>query len=138
MTVTVTGQRDRSTTRASATTSTGAMPKSVTLTEGAADWQARLTAHDGSRAEATGTDTFTYTLSDGSLTDTAQITVTVTGVNDAPVGVADTLAAIAVGAVDAVSRNDVPAISRHVSGHVGERRHAGRPQHAAADGDGHG
>ena len=33
---------------------------------------------------------------------------------------------------------DVSRISRHVSRDRGERRHAGRPQHAAADGDGHG
>ena len=30
------------------------------------------------------------------------------------------------------------AVSRHVPGDVGERRHAGRPQHAPPDGDGHG
>ena len=36
-----------------------------------------------------GTDTFTYTVTDGSLTDTATVTVTVTAVNDAPVAVAD-------------------------------------------------
>ena len=33
----------------------------------------------------TGTDIFTYTLSDGSLTDTATLTITVEGINDAPV-----------------------------------------------------
>mgnify|MGYP006200187119 CR=1 FL=1 len=30
------------------------------------------------------TDVFTYTLSDGALTDTANITITVIGINDAP------------------------------------------------------
>ena len=36
-----------------------------------------------------GVDTFTYTVSDGALTDTATVTVTVTAVNDAPVAVDD-------------------------------------------------
>ena len=36
-----------------------------------------------------GTDTFTYSITDGSLTDTATVTVTVTAVNDAPIAVAD-------------------------------------------------
>ncbi|WP_431855228.1 VCBS domain-containing protein [Azospirillum sp.] len=40
------------------------------------------------------TETFTYTLSDGALTDTATITITITGVNDAPVAVADSLNAV--------------------------------------------
>ncbi|MEE2565182.1 beta strand repeat-containing protein [Hyphobacterium marinum] len=39
----------------------------------------------------TGSDNFTYTISDGSLTDTANVTVTVTGVNDAPSADNDTL-----------------------------------------------
>jgi VCBS repeat-containing protein len=36
------------------------------------------------------TDVFNYTLSDGTATDTATITITVTGINDAPVAVNDT------------------------------------------------
>jgi hypothetical protein len=36
-----------------------------------------------------GVDSFTYTVSDGELTDTATVTVTVTAVNDAPVAVDD-------------------------------------------------
>ncbi|RJT40545.1 adhesin [Mesorhizobium waimense] len=36
------------------------------------------------------TDTFNYTVSDGSLTDTAVLTITINGANDAPVAVADT------------------------------------------------
>lgn len=39
--------------------------------------------------------TFTYTASDGDLTDTGTITITVTGVNDAPVAVADNYSAVA-------------------------------------------
>ena len=38
-----------------------------------------------------GTDTFTYTVSDGELTDTGSVTVTVNSVNDAPVAGDDTL-----------------------------------------------
>jgi VCBS repeat-containing protein len=37
----------------------------------------------------TTTDTFNYTVTDGSLTDTATITITINGANDAPVAVAD-------------------------------------------------
>ena len=36
-----------------------------------------------------GTDTFTYTITDGGLTDTATVTVTVTPVNDAPIAMND-------------------------------------------------
>jgi hypothetical protein len=36
-----------------------------------------------------GTDIFTYTISDGSLTDTATVTVTVIAINDAPIAVPD-------------------------------------------------
>jgi hypothetical protein len=39
-----------------------------------------------------GIDTFTYTISDGSLQDTAMITITVNGVNDPPVAGADAFA----------------------------------------------
>jgi len=41
-------------------------------------------------ANFNGTDVFTYTISDGSLTDTAVVTLTVIAVNDSPVAVADT------------------------------------------------
>ena len=33
----------------------------------------------------TATDVFTYTVSDGSLTDTGTLTITIEGINDAPV-----------------------------------------------------
>ena len=48
----------------------------------------------------TGDDTFTYTISDGAATDTANVTVTLTGVNDAPSADAD---AIGVGEDDAAA-----------------------------------
>ena len=40
-------------------------------------------------ADFNGTDSFTYTVTDGALTDTATVTVTVAAVNDAPVAVDD-------------------------------------------------
>ncbi|GAB5389127.1 MAG: hypothetical protein Alpg2KO_20950 [Alphaproteobacteria bacterium] len=43
-------------------------------------------------ANFNGTDSFTYIVSDGDLTDTATVTLTVAPVNDAPVAVADTRA----------------------------------------------
>jgi hypothetical protein len=33
-----------------------------------------------------GSDSFTYTISDGALTDTATVNITITNVNDAPDG----------------------------------------------------
>ncbi|TPK30824.1 adhesin, partial [Mesorhizobium sp. B2-5-4] len=48
------------------------------------------------------TDTFNYTVSDGSLTDTAVLTVTINGANDAPIGVNDTSASL--GAVAATEK----------------------------------
>ena len=42
-------------------------------------------------ANTSGTGGFDYTISDGTLTSTARVTVTVTPVNDAPVAVADTV-----------------------------------------------
>ena len=41
-------------------------------------------------ASDTVTDSFTYTVSDGTATDTATLIITVTGINDSPVGVNDT------------------------------------------------
>ncbi len=43
------------------------------------------TNYDSLAAGITATDTFTYTVTDGTLTDTATVTITVTGENDAPV-----------------------------------------------------
>lgn len=43
-------------------------------------------------ANFAGTDSFTYTLSDGALTDTATVTITVSPVNDPPVAATDAIA----------------------------------------------
>ena len=45
-------------------------------------------------ADFNGTETITYTVSDGALTATGTFTITVTAVNDAPVAVADALTVI--------------------------------------------
>ena len=42
-------------------------------------------------ADSNGTDSFTYTISDGTLTDTATISMTVNAVNDAPVATGESL-----------------------------------------------
>ena len=47
-------------------------------------------ATDALDASDTVTDSFTYTVSDGTATDTATLIITVTGINDSPVGVNDT------------------------------------------------
>ncbi len=58
-------------------------------------------------------DTFTYTVSDGNLTDTGTVSVTVNGANDPPVAVADTIsvgidgaATVLVGGATSVLTND--------------------------------
>ena len=43
------------------------------------------------RPGQTGTDSFTYTISDGSLTDTATVTITIEGRNEVPIAGTDTL-----------------------------------------------
>ena len=47
-------------------------------------------AADDLDASDTATDSFTYTISDGTATDTATLIFTVTGINDAPAAVNDT------------------------------------------------
>ncbi|MCP9273549.1 Ig-like domain-containing protein, partial [Mycolicibacterium arenosum] len=42
-------------------------------------------------ADFTGTDSFTYVVSDGALSDTGKVTVTVTPINDPPIAVNDTI-----------------------------------------------
>ena len=71
------------------------------------------------------TDSFNYTVNDpGNLTDTAVLTVTINGANDAPVGVDDTSASA--GAVAATEKggtaNGTGGQYRHLS--AGELNHA--------------
>ncbi|MBF0342239.1 MAG: DUF4347 domain-containing protein [Magnetococcales bacterium] len=68
------------------------------------------------------TDTFTYTLSDGSLTTTATLTVTLNGANDVPVAVNDTASATEDGASATgnllTNDHDVDSASLSVTGGV--------------------
>lgn len=68
---------------------------------GAYNYSAGGAGYDALAAAATAEDVFTYTLSDGTASTTAAITVTVTGVNDAP-----TAEAITVAAADAEAEDD--------------------------------
>ena len=58
--------------------------------DGTYTYAADQSAADDLDAVDTATDSFTYTVSDGTATDTATLHITVTGVNDAPVAVNDT------------------------------------------------
>jgi VCBS repeat-containing protein len=58
--------------------------------DGTYTYAADQSAADDLDASDTATDVFTYTLSDGTATDTATIIITVTGINDAPAAVNDT------------------------------------------------
>ena len=55
-----------------------------------ADGSYEFTPNDVLGASETGNDVFTYTVSDGTATDTATLTITTTGANDAPVAQNDT------------------------------------------------
>ena len=58
--------------------------------DGTYTYVADQSAADDLDASDTATDSFTYTVSDGTATDTATLIFTVTGINDAPVAVNDT------------------------------------------------
>ena len=57
---------------------------------GSYTYTADQAAADALDAGDTATDVFTYTVSDGSASDNATLTITVTGINDDPVAVNDT------------------------------------------------
>ncbi|MGL4395936.1 MAG: Ig-like domain-containing protein, partial [Hyphomicrobium sp.] len=63
---------------------------SVTITGGSVTLNANGTLTFTPAANWNGTPSFTYTVSDGALTSTANVSGTVTAVNDAPVAAADT------------------------------------------------
>jgi CshA-type fibril repeat protein len=75
-----------------------------------------------------GTDTFTYTVTSGGVTETATVTVNVTPVNDAPVGVADSATTpINTAATGNVLANDTDVDTPHASLTVTQFTVAGDP-----------
>ncbi|MDB4828351.1 Ig-like domain-containing protein, partial [Candidatus Pelagibacter sp.] len=88
----------RTGTEAAGTGTAGAVGSSLTGTygtltiqsTGAYEYVANLAATEALDAGDVAIDYFTYTLSDGTATDTAQLTIKVTGVNDAPTTTDDT------------------------------------------------
>ena len=78
------------TTHANGTSITGTYGTLVVGANGAYTYTANTTAAEALDAGDTATDSFTYTVSDGTATDTATLIITVTGVNDAPSAVNDT------------------------------------------------
>ena len=79
----------------SGTTVTGTYGQLTIGADGSYTYTANQAAADaldqgtGGNASDTITDVFVYTISDGNLTDTANITITITGVNDTPTAVND-------------------------------------------------
>ena len=78
------------TTNSDGTSVTGTYGTLVVGANGTYTYVADQDAADDLDAGDTATDSFTYTISDGTDTDTATLIITVTGVNDAPVAVNDT------------------------------------------------
>ena len=78
------------TNQSNGTSITGTYGTLVLGANGAYTYTANTTAAEALDAGDTATDSFTYTVSDGTATDTATLIITVTGVNDAPVAVNDT------------------------------------------------
>ena len=68
------------------TSITGTYGTLVVGADGTYTYVADQSAADALDASDTVTDSFTYTMSDGTATDTATLIITVTGVNDNPVG----------------------------------------------------
>ena len=58
--------------------------------DGQYSYATTASAVDGLAAGATAVDVFTYTITDGALSASAELLITVTGVNDAPIAVANT------------------------------------------------
>ena len=78
------------TNQSNGTSITGTYGTLVVGANGAYTYTANTAAAEALDAGDTETDSFTYTVSDGTATDTATLVITVTGVNDAPVAVNDT------------------------------------------------
>ena len=72
------------------TSITGTYGTLVVGADGTYTYVADQSAADALDASDTVTDSFTYTMSDGTATDTATLIITVTGVNDTPIAADDT------------------------------------------------
>jgi VCBS repeat-containing protein len=79
-----------STTYSNGTSVTGTYGTLVVGADGSYTYVADQSAADDLDVNDQVTDSFTYTISDGTATDTATLIFTVTGINDAPVAVNDT------------------------------------------------
>jgi len=79
-----------STTYSNGTSVTGTYGTLTIGADGTYTYVADQSASDDLDLNDTATDSFTYTVSDGTATDTATLIFTVTGINDAPVAVDDT------------------------------------------------
>ena len=78
------------TTHSNGTSITGTYGTLVVGANGSYTYVADQSAADDLDAGDTATDSFTYTVSDGTATSTATLIITVTGINDVPVAVNDT------------------------------------------------
>ena len=78
------------TNQSNGTSITGTLGTLVIGANGSYTYVADQSAADDLDASDTATDSFTYTISDGTATDTATLIFTVTGINDAPAAVNDT------------------------------------------------
>ena len=79
-----------STYASSGTSVTGTYGTLTIGADGSYTYVADQSAADDLDAGDTATDVFVYTVSDGTSTDTANLTITVTGINDDPAAVNDT------------------------------------------------
>ena len=75
--------------------------------DGQYSYATTASAVDGLAAGATAVDVFTYTITDGALSASAELLITVTGVNDAPIAVANTNAVLENGVIDLAAASSV-------------------------------
>ena len=84
--------------------------------DGQYSYATTASAVDGLAAGATAVDVFTYTITDGALSASAELLITVTGVNDAPVAVANTNEVPENGAIDLAAASSVLGDDADVDG----------------------
>ncbi len=84
--------------------------------DGQYSYATTASAVDGLAAGATAVDVFTYTITDGALSASAELLITVTGVNDAPIAVANTNEVPENGAIDLAAASSVLGDDADVDG----------------------